>query len=46
MSLGSPYLLTLSLAGLVVLGAYLWWLRRGRRNTTTFSSLGLLREAA
>lgn len=46
MSLGSPYLLTLSLAGLVLLGAYLWWLRRGRRNTTTFSSLGLLREAA
>lgn len=46
MSLGSPYLLTLSLAGLVLLGAYLWWLRRGKRTTTTFSSLGLLREAA
>ena len=46
MSLGSPYLLTLSLAGFVLLDAYLWWLRRGKRNTTTFSSLGLLREAA
>jgi len=46
MSLGSPYLLTLSLAGVVLLCAYVWWLRRGKRNTTTFSSLGLLREAA
>jgi Ca-activated chloride channel homolog len=46
MSLGSPYLLTLSLAGVLLLGAYLWWLRRGRRTTTTFSSLGILREAA
>jgi Ca-activated chloride channel family protein len=46
MKLGSPWLLALSLAGLVVLAAYLWWLRRGRRSTTTFSSLGLLREAA
>ena len=46
MSLGSPYLLTLSLAGVVLLGAYLWWLRRGKRTTTTFSSLGILREAA
>jgi Ca-activated chloride channel family protein len=46
MKLGSPWLLALSLAGVVVLFAYLWWLRRGKRNTTTFSSLGLLREAA
>jgi len=46
MSLGSPYLLALSLASLVLLGAYLWWLRRGRRTTTTFSSLAILREAA
>jgi len=46
MKLGSPWLLALSLAGLVVLVGYLWWLRRGKRNTTTFSSLGLLREAA
>ena len=46
MTLGSPWLLALSLAGLVLLAAYLWWLRRGRRSTTTFSSLGLLREAA
>lgn len=46
MKLGSPWLLALSFAGLVVLVGYLWWLRRGKRNTTTFSSLGLLREAA
>ncbi|HET7724381.1 MAG TPA: VWA domain-containing protein [Propionibacteriaceae bacterium] len=46
MKLGSPWLLALSLAGVVLLLAYLWWLRRGRRSTTTFSSLGLLREAA
>jgi Ca-activated chloride channel homolog len=46
MKLGSPWLLALSLAGLVVLLAYLWWLRRGRRHTTTFSSIGLLRDAA
>jgi len=46
MKLGSPWLLALSLAGLVLLAAYMWWLRRGRRSTTTFSSLGLLREAA
>ena len=46
MKLGSPWLLAVSLAGLVLLLAYLWWLRRGRRSTTTFSSLGLLREAA
>ena len=46
MKLGSPWLLALSLAGVVLLCAYVWWLRRGKRNTTTFSSLGLLREAA
>ena len=46
MKLASPWLLALSLAGLVVLAAYLWWLRRGRRSTTTFSSIGLLRDAA
>ena len=46
MTLGSPYLLMLSLAGIGLLGAYLWWLRRGRRTTTSFSSLGLLRDAA
>ena len=46
MKLGSPWLLALSLAGAVILVAYLWWLRRGKRSATTFSSLGLLREAA
>jgi Ca-activated chloride channel homolog len=46
MTLASPWLLAVSLAGVVLLLAYLWWLRRGRRSTTTFSSLGLLREAA
>ncbi len=46
MTLGSPWLLALALSGAVVLLAYLWWLRRGKRHTTTFSSLGLLREAA
>ncbi|MGV8848188.1 MAG: VWA domain-containing protein [Propionibacteriaceae bacterium] len=46
MRLGYPYLLALALAGLVLLGAYLWWLRRGRRTTTTFSAIGLIRTAA
>ncbi len=46
MTLGSPWLLALSLAGAVVLLAYLWWLRRGKRSAATFSSLGLLRDAA
>ena len=46
MRLGYPYLLALALAGVVLLGAYLWWLRRGRRSTTTFSAIGLVRTAA
>ncbi|MBI4899317.1 MAG: VWA domain-containing protein [Actinobacteria bacterium] len=46
MRLASPWLLAVSLAGVLLLLAYLWWLRRGKRSTTTFSSLGLLREAA
>ncbi len=46
MTLGSPWLLALSAAGGVVLLSYLWWLRRGRRSAATFSSLGLLRDAA
>lgn len=46
MRLGYPYFLALALAGLVLLGAYVWWLRRGRRTTTTFSAIGLVRTAA
>ncbi len=46
MRLGYPWFLALALTGLVLLGAYLWWLRRGRRNTTTFSAIGLVRTAA
>jgi Ca-activated chloride channel family protein len=46
MRLGYPYLLALALAGVVLLGAYLWWLRRGRRSTTTFSAIGIVRTAA
>jgi Ca-activated chloride channel homolog len=46
MTLGSPWLLALSLTGGLLALAYLWWLRRGKRSATTFSSLGLLREAA
>lgn len=46
MRLGYPFLLPLALAGLVLLGAYVWWLRRGRRSTTTFSAIGLVRTAA
>jgi Ca-activated chloride channel family protein len=46
MRLGYPFFLALALAGLVLLGAYLWWLRRGRRSTTTFSAIGLVRTAA
>jgi len=46
MSLAAPYLLVLSLAGLLLLGAYVWWLRRGRRSPARFSSVDLLRTAA
>lgn len=46
MRLGYPYFLALALAGLVLLGAYVCWLRRGRRTTTTFSAIGLVRTAA
>ena len=46
MKLGSPWLLALSLSGAQLLLAYLWWLRRGKRSATTYSSLGLLRDAA
>lgn len=46
MRLDYPYLLPLALAGLVLLGLYVWWLRRGRRATTTFSAIGLVRTAS
>ncbi len=46
MRLDYPYLLPLALAGLVLLGLYVWWLRRGRRTTTTFSAIGLVKTAS
>ncbi|HEX5968617.1 MAG TPA: VWA domain-containing protein [Intrasporangium sp.] len=46
MSFGQPLLLTLALAAPILLGAYVWQLRRRRRRTVRFSNVALVRVAA
>jgi N-terminal double-transmembrane domain len=46
MSFAQPLLLTLALAAPILLGAYLWQLRRRRRRTVRFSNVALVRVAA
>jgi Ca-activated chloride channel family protein len=45
-SFGQPLLLTLALAAPILLGAYVWQLRRRRRRTVRFSNVALVRVAA
>ena len=46
MSFAQPLLLALALAAPILLGAYVWQLRRRRRRTVRFSNVALVRVAA